>query len=81
MANAWSKDRRPARQRYWDLHILEKRKIRAILANNMRVRNKDGTKGLVMTAVQVLRYWQAHRKGRVPDKYLPLALQYGTPSE
>ena len=73
MANSWSKDKRPARQKYWDRHILEKRKIRRILANKQK--NEDGS---LMTATQALRWWQGRRKGRVMDNYIPLRIQYGT---
>jgi hypothetical protein len=75
MASGWSKDKRPARKRYWERHTLEKRKVRNILINKLRV-HKVGAKwektDPQMTKVQARRWWQSRRKGRVPADYLPL---------
>ena len=74
MATGWSKDSRPARQQYWDRHVLEIKKVANILANKQRVyKDKDDKVGVLMTEKQALKWWQAHRKGRVPDKYIPVA--------
>lgn len=75
MASGWSKDKRPARQRYWDRRTLEKRKVRHILANNQTVDRKPGVDRKIlppMPKAQAIRWWQSKRKGRVQDKYLPL---------
>jgi hypothetical protein len=78
MASGWSKDKRPSRTSYWDRHTLEKKKVAKILANKQRLPDrKDGTRGRLMTKPEALLWWQSHRKGRVPDKYIPLTIQYG----
>jgi hypothetical protein len=76
MATGWSKDKRPARQKYWDRRTLENRKVRHILANKQKIvmhsmKGEDNHK-VLMTVSDARRWWQFHRKGRVPDKYLPL---------
>lgn len=78
MASHWTKDKRPSRQRYWESHTLEHTKVRHILANKQHLYNKEGVKGKLMTEPEALAWWQSKRKGRVPDKYIPLSIQYGT---
>jgi hypothetical protein len=78
MARQWSKDKRPARQRYWDRHVLENRKVRNILANKQRIEvhsMKGVTSTALMTESDARRWWQKRRKGRVPDKYIPLTIR------
>lgn len=84
MASHWTKDKRPSRQKYWERHVLEHKKVAHILANKQRQHTKVCVESKkanctcpVMTEPQALAWWQSKRKGRVVDKYIPLSIQFG----